>query len=413
MAAAAFFVLVGGSLQRVGLQAYVTVLIFLAAMFALPCTLLIGPAGKSGERELVNPPKTLIPLPLWGFATWALVSAIQQHTEAGAQNVLVYLSFVAVMALAAVWASARSPVALLRWVRAASVVSAVLYLTAVALTGPGNSIFYQARVYGATVWIGMVAAVTLAGRSRLGYGIPLLLLVSCLLSLSRTATIVCALLFLALAAKNNRRGTVRRFILLAAAVVYGGLLLFERFQPLRDRFTDNDNQQIGGLLIGTSGRAQLWTITWDSIKEAPWVGHGLGSADRLISGIFGQDYIGHPHNDYLRIWHDLGIVGLVLWLSAMLVLGFGAYRRWRSATQEADRAAHLAAMLAVLGLSLFAVTGNLLTYIFVQVPVAVITGTSLGRAGSLRDDDSRSRRAMHPSDLGRPGPGPVPEWGTG
>ncbi len=344
-----------------------------------------------------------MPLSLRVLALCVLASAIQQHTRSGAQVCLVLLSFVALMALAAVWATAGSPLLLLRCVRAAAVVGAVSYLATVALYGPGSSGFYAARAYGDFVWIGMAVAVPLANRNRRGYVIPVLLFAASLLSLSRTATAACALQLIALAARNRTRGELGKLILFAAVTICGAFLLFTRFQPLRNRFIDNDGS---GLAVGTSGRSRLWSITWNSIRDSPWTGHGIGSAERLISATLGPNRVTHPLNEYLRLWHDLGIIGLALWASAILILGHGAYRAWRTATNDADRAVHQAALLAIIGLSIDAITSNPLIYIYVMAPVAVIVGTSIGRANAVDRDDSsldefpcRKHREFHPGGM--------------
>ncbi|GAA0671078.1 hypothetical protein GCM10010193_24080 [Kitasatospora atroaurantiaca] len=389
---AAFWILVGGSLGRFGLNGPATVLVFLATAIVLPCAAVRRPGegrtGGAGTPRLLRVP---LPMPLWAFAGLATVSAVQQRTEAGVQNALVYLTFVAVMAIAAAWTSPGSAMLLLRWVRAAAVVAAVGYLLSVALDGPGNSSLYPKRIFGEVVWIGMVAAVPLAGRSRWGYAAPLLLITADVLSLSRTSAVVCALLFLGVVAKGRSRGELRRLVVLASVVVGGTYVLMTRFQPLRDRFTQNDSRTVAGLQIGTSGRSDLWAVTWDSIKESPWLGHGIGSVERLLAALDATETLGHPHNDYLRLWNDLGLVGLALWVAAILLLGRDAYRRRRAATDSADWAIHQAALLALIGLSLNVVTSNLLVYVFVMVPVAVVVGTSIGQARVTDGDVSPAR----------------------
>ncbi|MCL6733479.1 O-antigen ligase family protein [Streptomyces neyagawaensis] len=374
---ASFWVLVGGNLAVADLNAPVTLAIYFAAMFALPCALYRAPS-RAGRLEPVNPLRARLPLPLWGFAALAAASAVQEQTSAGVQNALVYLSFVALTALAATWTSAGSPLLLLRWVRAAAVVGALGYLTTVAFRGPGAHGFYPARVYGEVVWIGMAAAVPIAKRSRAGFVVPALLLTACLLSLSRTATAVCALMFLALAAVGRGRRELIRVVALAGVMSYAAVWLITEFQPLRNRFMENDNEAVGGFVIGTTGRSKMWEITWSSIKESPWLGHGVGDAQQLITDHI--PLLTHPHNDYLRLWNDVGVIGMGLWVSAVLLLMRGAVRRWRTAATAADRAIHQAALLCLIGLSLNAFTSNSLVYIFVAVPVAVIVGTSLGRA---------------------------------
>ncbi|MEV6742077.1 O-antigen ligase family protein [Streptomyces sp. NPDC051104] len=393
-----FCILAGGTLYRLKWNAEFTVAVFLIAIFSLPCALFRRPDQSAGQLEPINPLRQRIPLPLWSFAACVILSEIRMQTVEGAQNTLVYLSFVAVMAIAASWTSAGSPLLLLTWVRSAAVVMAVCYIFTVIVTGPGSDSFYlnSDRGYGEIAWVGVVAAVSLAKPSRFGYILPLLLLAACVLSLSRTVMAVCALLFLSVVTQRRERGERRKLLLLTAAMAGGAYFLLTRYQPLEDRFTHNDGQQVAGWEVGTSGRATMWRVTWESIKKSPWTGHGIGSAEHLMSRLA----MDHPHNDYLRLWHDFGIIGLGLWVASILVLGRGAYRRWRAASNDADRAIHKAALLALVGLSLNVITSNLLVYISVMVPVAVIIGTSMGRANAegVRLAPSSARGCGAPND---------------
>jgi len=381
IAMAAFWTLTGGGLAQLGLNGPATLAVFLGVTIALPYAMFRRPADLRALGSAA-PLRARIPVPLSLFAGYSLVSAIQQHTSAGAQNAMVYLSFVAVITLAASWASEGSALALLRWLRAAAVLAAVGYLVTVVLAGPGNSILYPKRLFGEVVWIGMVAAVPLADRSRWGYAAPLLLVVADFLSLSRTSAAVCLVLFLGTVVRGRGRGEFRRLVTLTTLIICAAYLLVTRYQPLQERFTQNDRRTVAGLEIGTSGRSWLWDVTWASIKESPWLGHGIGSVERVLAPWGMPGVLGHPHNDYLRLWHDLGLLGLGLWVAAILVLGRGAYRRRRAAQDHADWAIHQAALLALIGLSLNVVTSNLLVYLFVMIPVAVVIGTSLGRTSS-------------------------------
>ncbi|MEU6657885.1 polysaccharide biosynthesis tyrosine autokinase [Streptomyces sp. NPDC046821] len=389
VALAAFWMLTGGGLTQLGLNGAATVVVFLVAVITLPRAMLYRPAG-AGAADAADSADSAarrsarLPLPLWLFAGYALVSFIQQRTLDGAQNTLVYLSFVAVMALAAAWASPGSALLLLRWLRGAAVLTAVGYLVTVVVAGPANNEVYASRLFGEGIWIGLVAAVPLAERSRRGWFAPFLLVTADVLSLSRTSAAVCLFLLLGLVVKGRRRGEFRRALLLAGVFATAAYLLVTRYAPLRDRFTQNDQQGFAGVEIGTSGRSWLWSNTWNAIKEAPWLGHGVGTV---------QATVGHPHNDYLRLWHDFGLLGLCLWLAAMFVLARGAYRRRRATRNGPEWAIHHAALLAVVGLSLNVITSNLLVYLFVMLPVAVVIGTSLG----LGPGSDQELRRTHPS----------------
>lgn len=71
-----------------------------------------------------------------------------------------------------------------------------------------------------------------------------------------------------------------------------------------------------------SGRAKIWGTVWTSIQEAPIFGHGLGT-----NGV-NTAKSGYPHNLFLQVWLDGGIVAalmlgvLVLWPLILFVKRF-------------------------------------------------------------------------------------------
>ncbi len=90
------------------------------------------------------------------------------------------------------------------------------------------------------------------------------------------------------------------------------------------------------------------------------IGHGAGAADRLTSALPEHDGAGHPHNDYLRILVDYGIVGLVLWLIAYFALLRLTWRRWGAMRGTRTIAEHIhgAAVLVLIGIGLTMIVDN-------------------------------------------------------
>lgn len=63
-------------------------------------------------------------------------------------------------------------------------------------------------------------------------------------------------------------------------------------------------------------RDLMWNRLWSGVQERPWLGHGgNASATDLVEAGFGD----LPHNDWLRILFNYGIVGCALYVLAMLV----------------------------------------------------------------------------------------------
>ncbi len=75
-----------------------------------------------------------------------------------------------------------------------------------------------------------------------------------------------------------------------------------------------------------SVRMGLWQTSWNMIKDKPIFGIGPGNFSKVFDRYkVPQEYdtIAHPHNDYLNVWVNSGIVGLL----AYLFLWFSFLRR--------------------------------------------------------------------------------------
>jgi O-antigen ligase len=78
-------------------------------------------------------------------------------------------------------------------------------------------------------------------------------------------------------------------------------------------------------LKSARGRIWMWAVTWTMIRDAPWGGHGLGTfglqfplyqARAFSRGwsapfIANASFTSYAHNDYLQLWAELGLFGLL------------------------------------------------------------------------------------------------------
>jgi O-antigen ligase len=341
----------------------------------------------------------LLFVPLYVFGGWAVLSMAWFGVSfAGLQNVLVYAAFAAlipVTAAAVFYRDLALPTAR-RAVTCTFLLASGLYAGSLAMGGLGGLGIVGPRSY---ALVGVVAVAWGAAHARFGdRRLGLLAAASwllILLSLSRLA-FAAALVILVVASLDLR--SPGRFV--RSAVVIGSVsavafYAITSFGPMAARFAEGDVQSVGGgLAINVEGRSSLWDLTWRSYRESPIVGKGVGSAEQVIGASLGE--INHPHNDYLRILHDFGLIGLVLFAASVVGLLVHSGRSLRAVPGDRDEAPlHLAAILALLGLLVGMSTDNAIVYLFMAAPVAVIVGLSIG-ARMLR---------IAATDDRRPGPG--------
>jgi O-antigen ligase len=101
--------------------------------------------------------------------------------------------------------------------------------------------------------------------------------------------------------------------------------------------------------------------------------------------------VSHPHNEYLRIFHDFGLVGLLLWLWGFSVLLGRTFLAWRRAdrTRDPDAFVHLAAWLGLVSLALGMVTDNPLRHVHVLLPLGLTVGASVGMTAMAHEATRR------------------------
>jgi O-antigen ligase len=119
-----------------------------------------------------------------------------------------------------------------------------------------------------------------------------------------------------------------------------------------------------GDVFSLSGRDTIWAGYFQQFLDSPLFGRGLGA------GALGASYFDLPHNDYLRLLVEGGVVGLVIYGGAVLLWG----RRVIALVAPKERPFVRALFLA---LAVYALTDNVLTMAPALVPfvyLALILG---------------------------------------
>ncbi|WP_460630746.1 O-antigen ligase family protein [Leifsonia lichenia] len=324
----------------------------------------------------------VMPLPLVLFFAYCVVRVAMSPSIDGVQNVAVLLMF----GLGASFAARRSTVESAGLgVSILATCGIVISLVALFQAGTGIVVF-GTRSFALAALVAVAAAIAVPSGRILARIAPLLIVGAIVASLSRTASIIGVLLLAGLVVRLPRG---RRLVLALcglAASAAGAWVLITTFPPLRDRFLGGDNAaEFGGLSINTSGRSALWDALWDSAITSPGFGQGPGSAAALVKSRFYPILL--PHNEYLRLFHDFGIVGLALFALGCTVL----IVRISVRAARTDHPIHWAALFGVLAALAAAATDNVFLYPFVMVPLAALIGLSLGLPATERERIRRNK----------------------
>ncbi|MBF4163997.1 O-antigen ligase family protein [Nocardioides acrostichi] len=378
-AAAAFMLLVQDTLARAGLQGPLTILLLIAAVFMFPKALM-REDRSSPNREPVALMRRMVPWPVWLLPIWATsVLVVSGVTTDGVQNVIVYWLFPLTAAAVSAASSRGTPEIFVKWTTRLALVAAIGYVVLVLATGPGLiEGFHGAR---GTGWGGLFAMCVIVPFIAYGNVRPWVMyaiMAAIVLSLSRTPAVIGAgLLLIPSLSAGGTRAAIRLGIRLVLVAIAGYVAL-TRIPAVRDRFVGGDNGSLLGVKVNTSGRDLLWEITLRHFHQAPnpLLGWGPGAISEYLPALTGQD---HPHNEYLRLLHDTGYVGVVLWSVGALTLVLLAYKLWRAASDPVDKACHLGALISMLALMSGSLTDNLIISILDVLPAATMVGLSLSR----------------------------------
>lgn len=361
----------------------------MGALAALLMLLTLGAVlvGRTYPRRLLQ---LLAPWAM--FLAWAaLRTAVAGIEVAAMQNAVVYVLFGLTVLLGGMVASRSAR-------RACNVIAyGIAWMDIVGLTMAFGSVMAFGLPRDGSEWFAGPRSVALVGLIAMSWHLALwvervrysgaraaLWFLAIVLSLSRTATAVAlaqtAIIVLLHARFAPRRLVARALIVVPALAVVAGVIVVN-LAGVGERFTNAEFNvvEIGGVPVSTSGRSNVWPAIVESAEASPLVGWGLASSERVTTTLW--ESVGHPHNDYLRVWHDLGAIGLVLFLTAAVSWGrrlfIDACAALKHGAPPARSVLPLAGFLALLGLMLVAFTDNAIIYAFVMAPLGIIVGAGL------------------------------------
>jgi O-antigen ligase len=175
---------------------------------------------------------------------------------------------------------------------------------------------------------------------------------------------------------------------LLTALFIGLLVLVSQTDTFKQRFFFSEDASLLDVLtlsndVNTSGRRELWPILQEACSETAVTGQGIGTASSL-SYLLSDQALPQPHNDYLRTYCEVGLLGSVAFWWLFI---WAMFRSWRGASVGRKVGLHAAAGQLIIALLIFAITDNPIIYTAqFMAPLAAILGLSdreLSRTGKL------------------------------
>jgi O-antigen ligase len=219
--------------------------------------------------------------------------------------------------------------------------------------------------------VGLMMTGTVLGRYRWAVAIGILLALNAsVLSLSRGGWMALPPILFFLLWLKRERFTYRMLVAgLAGMLLVGGVVLFSAGEQVAERWrvTSQDvrtfvdasdrNTSIGQRLL-------MWQIAWESFKEHPIIGSGIGdfrhdTLQMMASGetVLDKDY-GHSHSIYLEFLGMTGLTGFLAMVVSLFVLPFRYFwRHWQKDPAGGNFPA-LAGMITILSFAIFGLSDN-------------------------------------------------------
>lgn len=209
----------------------------------------------------------------------------------------------------------------------------------------------------------------------LGALVSVLVCATILFTMSRTASLA-ALIMLILFKTNP--GSARKLATVVAVAGAVSLVALYSIPQLRQRsFREVPGAGVTQQYVefNLSRRGELWPAVFVHALEHPIIGWGPGTARVIAGRIRNRPDGDYPHNEYLHLFHDFGVIGLILFFGAWLLFFASHLRHWRLAhTLGKPSAARwgMIGTLALLPIMITALTDNTFHYPFILAPVFVL-----------------------------------------
>lgn len=170
--------------------------------------------------------------------------------------------------------------------------------------------------------------------------------------------------------------SLRKRIIIVVAMIFTGLAVFQMDRVQEKMFFSGQGtleqafdsglamlagrEDVGSGDFRTNARLAMTLTLKARIQDAYWFGHGANAVEEVTRKFF--DGLTHPHNDWLRLQHDYGTFGMLIFGFTLFAQAISAWRVARTLDGEAARFMYAAAS-AFIPMAMFMLTDNVILYV--------------------------------------------------
>lgn len=160
-------------------------------------------------------------------------------------------------------------------------------------------------------------------------------------------------------------------------IIFSFLIIFIIAFSLQDRINSvmgkGDGANVGGVKLNTSGRSYIWSVVYKSAQTNMIFGLGQDGPPEMLK----YPKWAHPHNDYLRLLHHNGLIGLILWLVFFFNILFYLLRRIKYSYNDEYKSYYLFNFIFLFAILMIMITDNPIVYSYIMYPLMIISGSSI------------------------------------
>jgi len=153
-------------------------------------------------------------------------------------------------------------------------------------------------------------------------------------------------------------------------VIFIALTLEDKISAVMN---EGDGANVAGVTINTSGRTYIWSIVYESAQTNLIFGLGQDGPPEMLK----YPKWAHPHNDYLRLLHHNGIIGLILWLFFFINIFSFLLKRIKYTNNNYYKSYYLFNFIFLVSILIIMITDNPIVYSYIMYPLMIISGSSL------------------------------------